>query len=563
MTPSAFEAAVARIALQPLVFAERPRRSALLAASFPGGLRPLRVRIHRNAPVEHLLGPLARFLAFSGYALETLLGDYDDALSYAGASLEAACDLDLIYLDLGRYAPQLPGPDLAAWLGSRVAALRQLSASPILVAGAEPPLGPAFDADLEQQLKVTAAARVVPRLGLAASLGTQYWDARLEGIGATRLSDAAYMALARDLGLAWIPASQGPRLKALALDLDHTLYRGVLGEDGPEGLELGSRHVALHQRILELKQEGLLLALVSRNEPEDVTALFKQRPDFPLRREDFSAFEVGWGSKAEALTRAADKLRIAPDAFLFVDDNLGELAAVAAAHPGVGLLHASDPEATLRGLRWYPGLQRWSESGADQVRAADLQVQAVRASLAAEGLDDDTYLASLGVRLVFSYNQKAQETRLAELSGKTNQFNLSLRRLSEAELAARGRDPRCATVAAALSDRLSDSGSILSLCARLDGNTLLVEDLCISCRALGRRLEFPLVVEGINGILGHLPAAFVAFDHALGPRNAPAREWLAGFTGEALAHAGQVRMPWDLAQRAAAIRALPLDIQWN
>ena len=560
MTPSTHELALERVSWQSLVFAERLGRSALLRIRSQVGARSLTIRIHRNFPVEFLITPLKSFLAFSGYAAEARLGAYDDALSFAEAG---DADVELVWMDLVRYRERMTTQGLAVWLAERVLDLRTRTRVPILVGGGEPPMDISFDVALQSALTQIPGARIVPRYFLTQELGESYWDNRLKGLGATRISDAANLAQARELGLVWIPAALEPRLKALAVDLDGTLYQGVIGEDGAKGLVITEAHVQLQRRILALKEEGLFLALVSRNEPVDVEALFEARPDFPLRREHFSAFEVSWGPKSDAVVRVAARLCIATDAILFIDDNIGELGAMALAQPSVRLLAAGDPSETLRGLGWYPGLTRWTEGSSDALRAIDLAANEVRTALASEAVDPKAYLRSLQVRLNFALDPTDQRARLAELSGKTNQFNLSLRRLTEVDVAKRIADTECAAVTAALSDRLSDSGVILGIFAKREGETLIIEDLCISCRALGRNLEDTMIVEAVNRILSRLPARRVAFEYTLGPRNAPAREWLSRFAGVDLENSGRLELDWDREARSRQIKELSVDCNWK
>ena len=159
----------------------------------------------------------------------------------------------------------------------------------------------------------------------------------------------------------------------MALDLDGTLYRGVLGEDGAAGVALTAGHRSLQQYLAELRRGGMLLALVSRNELADVQALFAQRCRLPASLADFSAVEVSWNPKAAALPRVAEQLRIGLDAMVFVDDNPGELAEVAAAHPVVTVHARPDAKETLAAFTHVAGVFRWSGTRADELRADDLQ----------------------------------------------------------------------------------------------------------------------------------------------------------------------------------------------
>src|SRR5204863_8283441 len=137
-------------------------------------------------------------------------------------------------------------------------------------------------------LRGTAGARVADLRPIASKLGARFLDERAAKFSGTRLSDAACVQTARQLACHWAPASLQPRLKAVALDLDHTPYEGVLGEDGLD-VRLTPGHQALQRHLAGLRDQGIFLALVSRNEEADVRRLFESRTDFPLRWEHFSA----------------------------------------------------------------------------------------------------------------------------------------------------------------------------------------------------------------------------------------------------------------------------------
>ncbi|MBU6430200.1 MAG: HAD-IIIC family phosphatase, partial [Cyanobacteria bacterium REEB65] len=357
-----------------------------------------------------------------------------------------------------------------------------------------------------------------------------------------------------------------PRLKAIVVDLDHTLYDGVLGEDGPQGLVLKPEQGELQSTLARLQAEGILLAIASRNDPADVDQVFSVRPDFPLRREQFSAVMASWGPKPESIRQIAADLRIGPDSILFLDDNPGELTAVARELPEVRLLHmGGDLKTAVRALGDYPGLFRWGVGQADALRAVDLAASAMRQATLADSEDRQSYLRSLAVQLDFSLDPKLLLGRLAELCEKTNQFNLGLRRFSEVEVARRLKDPSCRVVAIALRDRLSDSGVIGAVFGRRDENgCAIVEELCISCRALGRGLEDAMVGEAVSKIASGLGVDRVAFDFRAGPRNQPAREWLSRFAGELLAeHEGRVGLDWDADRVQREISALPIAVIWH
>jgi FkbH-like protein len=496
-------------------------------------LQPLRVRVHRNHAFEPAERVLAPYLAFAGYAAEIDYSAYDDSLTLSQLD-KSAPDVELIWLDYTRLCSE--GPDaLAEWIKGRLTTLRNHSSAPILITNwaEHSQQALAFNSELRIIARGLLSVYVCDLAKIAEKLGDRFLDLRIASFSGSRLSNSAFLEAARLLGSCWIPGAVSPRLKAIVADLDNTLFDGVLGEDGPLGVHLTESHLALQKRLVELSQEGIYVAICSRNRPEDVEALFTQRPDFPLRPEHVSDMQISWEPKARGLRRIGETLRIGMNSILFMDDNPGELAAVVSELPEVHTLYAG-PNAgcALNALRLYPRVNRLRADEADLLRAADLAANRVRSELASNAEDPASYLRSLKVHLRFTRNTREEIERLASLSNKTNQFNLALERLSAVQISKKMDDST--VVGIQMRDRLSDSGIIGLLVATRVGSSLVVEDLCISCRALGRNLENVMITEALKAAIGHDPAAeSVLFRWRRGPRNSPALEWLARFTGGA------------------------------
>jgi FkbH-like protein len=541
---------------QPTVFAEELRRLDLLKLEAGWPCESFRLRVHRNQAFEFVASVLGPFLAFGGRRAEIGYSEYDDSLAL---QVEGQADVELLWIDFDRYGERLSSRDLAAWFGQRVQALRGLTDAPILIADSPAPAATELNDALRRLAQSLPGVSIVPLSEIGAALGPRAFDRRAARITGMPLSDAACLRTARALGLVWLPAALGPRLKAIALDLDHTLYAGVLGEDGPAGVQLSPAHAALQRRLLELREQGLFLAIVSRNEPEDVDRLFAKRPDLPLRPEHFSARSIAFRDKAAGIREIAAALRIAPDAILFLDDNPGEIAAVASEVAGLKMLHAVDPALAARALDFYPGLHGYARDREDTLRVADLAAAAERAQATECAESREAYIRSLGVVLTLDGNPTAHLARLAALSNKTNQFNTGFLRLSDAQVAKRLADPGCRTISIALRDRLSDSGIVGALFTHRDGRTLVVDEVVISCRALGRNIEQAMVTEGLRRALRDLPAGEVRFDFREGPRNAPARAFLAEYAG-LLPGADCASLPWDEARASESMARLPVSI---
>ncbi len=334
-----------------------------------------------------------------------------------------------------------------------------------------------------------------------------------------------------------------PPVKAVALDLDGTMHAGVLGEEGVAGVKVTEGHLLLHKQMHALREHGIFLCLCTRNNEDDIRSLLGSAGSYTMQWDDFAVAKVKWQSKALSIIQSAEQLRIGTDSILMVDDNPGELASVAAILPQTKFVWA-EPDATVtsRAIEYYPGLWRWTKTAEDALRLNDAKANAIRGEALAEAEDANGFFRALQVSLAYDTRPTDKVARLASLSTKTNQFNLALARLAEGVLAASIADPDAGVVAVALSDRLSDSGVIGLVVAKLSGSELHIKDACISCRALGRRLEHAIVLGAIQRMDCFRQCTSVIFSFEHGPRNEPALKWLAELMDAPLPKANRARV---------------------
>lgn len=521
-----------RFQWQEVLFARQPKRLALqeIDAQLVNPRRCSKVNVWRNHAFETVAALAGPYFAFGDWQVDFDLSDYDDSLLFARVP---AADAELLWLDSARYLSKLAFAEWLTWLEERLKVLRGQSIAPIILATwGNDDVQAAALRELVERIPATYFADLAAECNQAT---VKLLDTRSAAMAGTPLAGVAQPIIARALAGHWLAAAILPPIKALALDLDHTLHQGVLGEEGVAGVKLTDGHRQLQQFARALSARGVFLALVSRNEVVDVEQLFALREDYPLRWEDFSAREISWGSKAEALSRVAQALRISTDAVLFVDDNPGELASVAVALPQVHTLFASpDALLTQTAIDYFPGLWRWKIEADDAKRVQDLKANVEREALLTEVTDPAEYFRSLQVSLVYRYDPVDQLSRLADLCNKTNQFNLAMRRLNQVEVADRlQRDDAC-VVSVQMKDRLSDSGVIAVIVAIRQGRQLLIEELCISCRAMGRRLEDSIILDAIRGMPQFADCDEIVFSVDHGPRNQPALDWLAALLSEAV-----------------------------
>jgi FkbH-like protein len=347
-------------------------------------------------------------------------------------------------------------------------------------------------------------------------------------------------AACRDLGIELSRAVRRrfvPPAKVIALDCDGTLWRGVVGEDGPTGVGVGAdghdrAFDVLQRRVLGLKARGVLLALVSRNEEADVWQVFEGHPGMVLRREDIAAWRIAWRPKSELLTELASSMGFSLDAFVFVDDDRAVRSEVEANAPAVTVLPLPDEPSDRPGAL----AALWSFDGAgatavDLARTQLVQEEQQREQARQGATDMSTYLRDLG--LVVSIHRATDEElpRLAQLTQRTNQFNVSLRRRTLEEVTALART--AAVLSLTARDRFGDYGLVGMAIVAADGGEPTLDTFLMSCRALGRGVEQTLlhavgtVATGGSGALADDPGQTrIRAPWVDGPRNAPAIDFL-------------------------------------
>lgn len=507
---------------QKVLFADTPSRISLKLLTFVenAGAPKQRINVWRNHAIEPLLASAEPYFAYASALAEFHISNYDDSLSFDGWQQR---DFELLWVDPGHYLSRNSARAWLDWLAHRVSALRDMSSSPIVIATWLP--SDDYE-DLGGTFSSLRGVYVADISALAGDKNEPLLDESSHDLAGTPLNPKLHSVIARELACHWIPGAIAPPQKAVFVDLDNTLYDGILAEDGPPGLKLSLAHSHLQQNLVELKNRGVFLGLVSKNQFEDVRDLFQERTDFPLRLEDFSVVEVSWEDKHIAIQRGLRELGIARDSAIFIDDNPGEILAVAAALPGVRLIHASkDAYLTERALRYSPGLWRWSVESEDLKRIEDQKANRERVKMLEATQDPRDYFAGLRVRLTFELNPIDKLSRASDLSLRTNQFNLSMLRLNQSEIA-RYIEQNGAVVAVSLEDRLSDSGMIGLVLIRFEGPCAFVDEVTMSCRALGRRLENSVILGAIRLALEGSEIDRICFAPTEGPRNQPALEWL-------------------------------------
>jgi FkbH-like protein len=294
-------------------------------------------------------------------------------------------------------------------------------------------------------------------------------------------------------------AIRGKSRKCLVLDLDNTVWGGVIGDDGLEGIVIGQggalaeSFLAVQQAALDLRQRGVVLAVCSKNDEAVARGPFVSHPEMLLREDHVAVFQANWLDKATNLEAIAAALNIGVDALVLLDDNPAERAQVRAALPAVAVPELPEDPAwfawTLGAAGYFEAV---SVSDEDLARAAAYAVQRRRAEARATVRDLGDYLTSLGMVVRLSPFDAPGRQRVAQLVNKTNQFNLTTRRYTEPEIAAMEQDGSVFTLQARLKDRFGDLGMTSVVICRAAAETpgaWRIDTWLMSCRVLGRELE--------------------------------------------------------------------------
>jgi FkbH-like protein len=307
-----------------------------------------------------------------------------------------------------------------------------------------------------------------------------------------------------------VTAVQGIARKCLVLDLDNTLWGGVVGEDGAAGVKIGrgdpeaEAFLDFQHRVKALQAQGVLLAVCSKNNPADVKEVFDTRPELPLKLADFAAQEICWDPKPQALRRIAAALNLGTDSLVFLDDNPAEVSMVTQMLPEVkAVLLPPDPAEYGSVLDRLADFERAAVLAEDRQKTEQYRQNRERADLQAAAGDLASYLMSLRTELEIRRVRREDLERVHQLFHKTNQFNVTTQRYSLAEIERCAASHQCELWTARARDRFGDLGTVAVVLLKQNGRSLLVDSLLMSCRAMGRGIETALLNHVKSRLLEH------------------------------------------------------------
>lgn len=527
------------------------------AAIPPGalGLRPLRVAVLASSTVDHLLDILPFWLALSGIEAQLHLAEYDtvtqtvlDAHSALYAFKPQLVWLFSTWRDLGMtIEPGATAGEVQACVEQEVqsrAALWQILenrlACLVMQNNADMPADDPFGhmAGAVAWGRRTALRLYNARLAAAAPPGVIVFD--LDHLaaqwGTLRWVDPRHWFHSRHafaLDASGLVAAQAARVigaavglarKCLVLDLDNTLWGGVIGDDGLAGIALGAgvdgeAFVAFQHAIKALKQRGVILAVCSKNQLDTAQLPFQEHPDMVLKLDDIAVFRANWDDKAGNIRAIAETLAIGLDALVFVDDNPVERDLVRRHLPMVQVIEMpDDPAFYCDALARAGCFETTSFSDEDRDRAAQYAGNARRTEARESFIDMASYLDSLQMQAQVGPADDMNLPRIAQLINKSNQFHLTGTRLSEPELLALRAHDDHRIVSFRLADRFGDNGLISAVILRRERGVLHVDTWVMSCRVLGRSME-EFVANEIVRVAGEWGCRSISGIYVTSPKN--------------------------------------------
>lgn len=520
----------------PLTRAICSKAAASIVSTRPPDLHWIKLALIGSRTLDFLKSYLIVEAARRGIGLEVWIGPYgqieQQALDPQSELYQFKADMVVILPDIEEIAPSQiwsyqslatnidelnqTQEHLVSRFQNVISSIRQNSSQKILIGNLLPPfwnptgsLDPMMERSFASFLQglndsIAACCRATPDtavLNLSSVLtqiGMNQWrDERMAWLARAPLSSMAMSAIS-ELAARQIRNWYVPQKKCLVLDMDNTLWGGVLGELGVEGIQLGADYpgsvfVDFQRRVLALRARGVLLAAASKNNAADVEQLLAEHPACVLKRHHFSAFEVHWEDKATSMRRIAKTLNIGLDALVFFDDNAVEREWVRTQLPEVSVIEVSaSPLEYGRCLEQSEFFDCFSLTEEDQKRAELYQQESGRTQLLAQSASLDDFIRSLEMTVTIGLFDEATLPRIVQLLGKTNQFNLTTQRHEAARLR-QMLEAGGIGIWARVQDRFGDAGLVAAALVVKESEKWMIDSFLMSCRVIGRGVETALL----------------------------------------------------------------------
>ena len=494
-------------------------------------LTPHKLAILRSFTVEPMV-PLLRAAAFAaGIDLSVRLSEFNayvqEILDPVGALYQFQPDTTILAVQTRDIAPELfrdfaeRSPDQVESAVNRVLAdfkswlstFRKHSRSNLVIHNLEQPVQPArgvFDIQCDPN-QGSAIQRVNRGLrdfaaehsgvyildydGLMSRYGRLQWHDERKWLTVRLPISSQHLGHCVEEWMRFLHPLTGKTAKALVVDLDNTLWGGVIGEDGMAGIRLSNEYPGaafqdVQRALLDLQRRGILLAIASKNNPEDAMEALRSHPGMLLKPEHFACMRINWGEKAQSLREIAEELNIGLDSLAFLDDNPIERRAVRTLLPEVMVMDVPhDPAQFARAIREFPAFERLTLSAEDLQRGSYYQAQREREQLQQSITSREDFYRSLNQEVEIAALTRANLARIAQLTNKTNQFNLTTHRYTEQQILELVQAPEWFCFSLQVKDRFGDNGLVGVALTHHRDQVYEIVTLLMSCRVIGRTVE--------------------------------------------------------------------------
>lgn len=520
-------------------FSQKPTLSEIMnhLNSFNLSVLPkVKIQILRNITLEPIEPFLKYYSALEGFNAEINFGRYDSILNDTSNS---SGDIIFIFLLIENFSQNLSfnfnslsenqieseKKHLFDYISVCLSNLKKNVNSPIIITDFPEPIHPSlglFDnsitngqSHLVQDLNVKLrnfissekGVYVFPLNKLASKIGyDSFFDDKQWNLSKLPFSKDGLCEIAKVIPT-FINGLKGKTKKCLVLDCDNVLWGGVLGEDGEDGIKIGKNHpgsayLKFQQEIINLYHRGIIIALCSKNNEHEVINTINSHPDILLREKYISAYRINWDPKDKNIVELSKDLNIGLESMVFIDDSKFEIELIKKSLPMIDTIDLSEvkPSYFYNILKDYRRFDSFSISKEDKNRGKMYkeQTKRIKANLSFSNIND--YLKYLKVEIRIEKVTKQLIPRISQLTQRTNQFNLNIKRYSESEIEEFKKNKKKDVLVLSLKDKFGDLGVVGTAIIFYENNYALIDSFLISCRALGRKIESIFFQEVLNFI---------------------------------------------------------------
>jgi len=324
------------------------------------------------------------------------------------------------------------------------------------------------------------------------------YDPKLMYIASNPFKQSSYPLIVDDL-MRYISSVLGKGKKCIVLDLDNTLWGGVIGEDGFDGIALGDGYpgncfVDFQKELLKLCQRGVILAINSKNNEKDAFDVIDNHPNMILRKKNFAAYKINWLDKANNLKMLANELNIGIDSMIFIDDNPVECEWVREQCPECTVVQVPKEHYLMPSIvPVLPGIENIRLTNEDKKKGEIYQAQVRRKGLQESSADLGDFLKGLEMEVEIKKSEKFSVSRISQLTQKTNQFNMTTRRYTEKDIVKFANSPENYVFSVSAKDRFGDNGIIGVVILKFENDFCLIDTFLLSCRVISRSIEQSMI----------------------------------------------------------------------